>query len=180
VSPGHRKGDAAATGGTGTKSAPKTRRGEGGSLRVPASKRVRSGSRLLEHYRLLFERDLAGVYRTTLSGTILECNESFAKMLGYSSPEELLRMRASELYGLESDRKAFLKRLLAAGFMRNTGLVLRKKEHHLGEDQGHMPVAIYPRPVGAMRQEPASLEAGFHSYVPLLTELETWRPSSDW
>jgi len=56
-------------------------------------------------------------------------------MLGYSSPEELLRMRASDLYGREADRKAFLKRLLEAGSLLS---------------------------------------------VPLLPELETWRPSSDW
>ena len=41
-----------------------------------------------ERYRLLFERNLAGVVRATVDGRILECNEAFARILGYGSPEE--------------------------------------------------------------------------------------------
>lgn len=39
-------------------------------------------------YRLLFERSLAGVYRATLDGRIVDLNESCAHMLGYSKPGE--------------------------------------------------------------------------------------------
>ena len=42
-------------------------------------------------YRTLFERNLAGVYRSTLDGRILDCNESFARIFGYASREEVLR-----------------------------------------------------------------------------------------
>ena len=43
-----------------------------------------------ERYRLLFERNLAGVYRITLTGRILECNDALAHMFGYRSREDLI------------------------------------------------------------------------------------------
>ena len=43
-----------------------------------------------QRYRLLFERNLAGVYRSTAGGRMLECNRAFAKMMGYASPAEVL------------------------------------------------------------------------------------------
>jgi PAS domain-containing protein len=36
-----------------------------------------------KQYRLLFERNLAGVLRTPLEGRILVCNEAAARILGY-------------------------------------------------------------------------------------------------
>ena len=42
-----------------------------------------------ERYRLLFERNLAGVFRSTLDGRILEVNDSLARIFGYER-EELL------------------------------------------------------------------------------------------
>ena len=49
-------------------------------------------------YTLLFERNLAGVYRTTLAGKILDCNEAFARMMGYDSKAELLTHHTYDLY----------------------------------------------------------------------------------
>ncbi len=43
-----------------------------------------------ERYRLLFERNLAGVYSTTLEGRILDLNEACARMFGYASREEAM------------------------------------------------------------------------------------------
>jgi len=45
-------------------------------------------------YRALFERNLAGVYRSTIEGRLLDCNESFARIFGYASREEALRQAA--------------------------------------------------------------------------------------
>jgi PAS domain-containing protein len=50
-----------------------------------------------KQYRLLFERNLAVFFRTSLEGRILECNQSAARILGYRSPEELLPLSASSL-----------------------------------------------------------------------------------
>ena len=38
-----------------------------------------------ERHALLFEKNLAGMYLTTLEGRVLEVNASFAHMLGYES-----------------------------------------------------------------------------------------------
>jgi two-component system, sensor histidine kinase and response regulator len=38
-----------------------------------------------ERYRLLFERSLSAVHRSTLDGTILDCNDACARILGYES-----------------------------------------------------------------------------------------------
>ncbi len=81
-----------------------------------------------QRYRLLFEHNLAGVYRTTLDGAILDCNESLAAMLGYSSRHELMSRRARDLYFRSADRAAFLARLRKAGVLMNSELCLRRKD----------------------------------------------------
>ena len=40
--------------------------------------------------RIYFEKNLAGIYACTLSCDFLECNESFARMLGYASPTDAI------------------------------------------------------------------------------------------
>jgi PAS domain S-box-containing protein len=45
-----------------------------------------------ERYRLLFERNLAGVFRGTVRDRrILDCNEAYAHILGYDSRQEVLK-----------------------------------------------------------------------------------------
>ena len=64
-----------------------------------------------ERYRLLFERNLAGVYRTTLAGRILECNEAMARIFGYASREELLGRDIRSLYPSDEDWQGFREAL---------------------------------------------------------------------
>ncbi len=65
-----------------------------------------------ERYRLLFERNLAGVYRVTLTGRILECNDALAHMFGYRSREDLIDRDVSTLYPAADRRREFLDTLL--------------------------------------------------------------------
>jgi PAS domain S-box-containing protein len=65
-----------------------------------------------ERYRLLFERNMAGVYRTTLAGRILECNEALARIFGYGSREELLGRDIRILYPSEEEWQGFREALL--------------------------------------------------------------------
>ena len=59
---------------------------------ITERKRIEEAVRESEmRYRLLFERNLAGVFRTTMEGRVLECNQAAAQMFGYDSPEETLR-----------------------------------------------------------------------------------------
>ncbi|HET7452358.1 MAG TPA: PAS domain-containing protein, partial [Thermoanaerobaculia bacterium] len=39
--------------------------------------------------RLFFETSLAGIYTCTVDCVFLECNDAFARILGYSDPAEL-------------------------------------------------------------------------------------------
>jgi PAS domain S-box-containing protein len=66
-------------------------------------------------YRLLFERNLAGVYRSTPDGRLLECNEAFARIYGFESVEDALSHRARELYEVPDERAAFLEKLRGQG-----------------------------------------------------------------
>ncbi len=65
-----------------------------------------------ERYRLLFERNLAGVYRMTLVGRILECNDALARIFGYGSQEELVDRDMAVLYPDHRQRRAFFDALL--------------------------------------------------------------------
>lgn len=64
-----------------------------------------------ERYRLLFERNLAGVFRVDSGGRVLECNPALARLLGYSSPESVLAINARDFYVDPADREHLLARL---------------------------------------------------------------------
>lgn len=49
-------------------------------------------------YRELFDRNLAGILRTTADGRILECNDSLVRMLRYDSREALMQRTMADLY----------------------------------------------------------------------------------
>jgi len=65
-----------------------------------------------KRYRDLFERNLAGVYRTQKNGKILECNAAFARIFGYESPELIKEtMNANDFYSNIEQRNELLKKL---------------------------------------------------------------------
>jgi diguanylate cyclase (GGDEF)-like protein/PAS domain S-box-containing protein len=79
-------------------------------------------------YRLLFERNLAGLYRTTVDGKILDCNSAFARILGYPSREEVLKVTALDLYSDPGDRESFVARLKQQRVLVNFELCLRRRD----------------------------------------------------
>lgn len=81
-----------------------------------------------ERYRTLFERNLAGVIRTTRDGQILECNQAMADILGYDSPREVRNLRASDLYVFPVERAGFLEKLEAEGRLTNYEVRWRRKD----------------------------------------------------
>ena len=48
--------------------------------------------------RVLFDQSPAGLFVCTLEGQILDCNEACARILGYSSPAELLSAPSTPLF----------------------------------------------------------------------------------
>jgi diguanylate cyclase (GGDEF)-like protein/PAS domain S-box-containing protein len=79
-------------------------------------------------YRLLFERNLAGVYRATLDGRLLECNEAFAHMLGYSTCEEMLSLARDEPFFGPQEREQALEDLRQKGSLTNVERLLRRRD----------------------------------------------------
>jgi diguanylate cyclase (GGDEF)-like protein/PAS domain S-box-containing protein len=79
-------------------------------------------------YRLLFERNLAGLYRSTLDGRILECNSALARTLGYPSREEILQLNMHELHLDPEDREVTLAALLQQKFLVNYEIGLRRRD----------------------------------------------------
>jgi two-component system, cell cycle sensor histidine kinase and response regulator CckA len=63
-------------------------------------------------YRSLFERNRAGVFRSTQQGRFLDCNQAFSELFGYTR-EELLKLPAHVLYpGGKEERDARLASFL--------------------------------------------------------------------
>ncbi len=84
-----------------------------------------------ERYRLLFERNLAGVFRSTVGGRMLECNRAFAQMMGYASPAEVLAQPAVAFHEDARAREVFLERLFDEGSLVNHEMKLRRKDGSL-------------------------------------------------
>lgn len=79
-------------------------------------------------YRLLFEHSQAGVYRATLDGRILDCNEAFAKILGYGSSGECLTHSVTEYYPDPATWQAITNDLREGSTVANRELQLRARE----------------------------------------------------
>jgi PAS domain S-box-containing protein len=60
-----------------------------------ASRSLEAYARQQARYRVLFERSLAGVFRSTTGGRVLECNEALARMFGCDSPDQMRDMPLS-------------------------------------------------------------------------------------
>lgn len=81
-----------------------------------------------QRYRLLFERSLAGVIRTTLDGKILDCNDACAKIFGYPSRKELLASPVTNRCVRAEDQAVFIARLKQEGSLTNYEHCLRRKD----------------------------------------------------
>ena len=80
-----------------------------------------------KRYRLLFERNMAGVFHTTLEGRVLECNHAAARIFGFDSLEEVLALPVTSLYHTASDREAFLRKLQSEKSLTNHEMKFRRK-----------------------------------------------------
>jgi diguanylate cyclase (GGDEF)-like protein/PAS domain S-box-containing protein len=88
-----------------------------------AEEAVRASER---RYRLLFERNLAGVFRNTANGRILDCNDAFAKIFGYSSRAECIGISAQSLYVDRRHRDSVVRRLREQGSLTNEEIAMRR------------------------------------------------------
>ncbi|MGE5206930.1 MAG: PAS domain S-box protein [Chlamydiota bacterium] len=66
-------------------------------------------------YRLLFEHNPAGMFRCTPDGKMLEVNDAFARIYGYTSRDEVLRFPAGHFYMRPEEREPLVARLRQQG-----------------------------------------------------------------
>jgi PAS domain S-box-containing protein len=82
-----------------------------------------------EKYRMLFEQVQEGVFVATPDGDLLDCNNAFVTMLGYSSRDELMALdMGSVLHAVPEQREAFRKEIEAHNYVRNFEITLRRKD----------------------------------------------------
>ncbi len=72
-----------------------------------------------EKYRLFVDGAVVGAYQSNLKGDILLVNDTLSKKLGYESPDELLSVKAPELYKNPGDRDSLIKNLKRHGEVNN-------------------------------------------------------------
>lgn len=124
-------------------------------------------------YRLLFERNAAGVCVASLDGQIEDCNETFASLLGYERTE-LIGGRLNEVYWRPSDRIETEKLLRECNTLNSVEAELRRKDGTrlwvvqnltMSADHFHMTV------VDISDRKRAEEQIEFHAYHDVLTML---------
>jgi PAS domain S-box-containing protein len=81
-----------------------------------------------QRYRLLFERNVAGVGIASLDGRVLDCNHGWARILGYESRDEVIGRQAVEFYFHPGERQRILDELLDNQAVLSRELQLRRKD----------------------------------------------------
>ncbi len=81
-----------------------------------------------ERYRLLFERDLAGVLWTRPDGAIVDCNDALARLLGHGSRGTLVGLNVRDFYVKTEDRDALIAGLERQGAVNNRELYWRRRD----------------------------------------------------
>ncbi len=84
-----------------------------------------------ERYRLLFDRNLAGVYRASLDGRILDLNETCARMFGYLSAKKAQRHTLQETVPSPEDYEHLMRSLREQKYINNLELQLRRRDGQL-------------------------------------------------
>ncbi|MEO8217286.1 MAG: PAS domain S-box protein [Acidobacteriota bacterium] len=131
-------------------------------------------------YRLLFERNLAGVYRNSLDGRILDCNDACARIFGYESREEFLEHGASDVYFDNAERDAMMQRLLSERSISNMEVRFRRKDGSpvwvlenmvLLEDDKGTPAYLEGTIIDITDRKAAEQRIEYHAYHDELTGL---------
>lgn len=79
-------------------------------------------------YESLFARNLAGVFRSTISGRLLEANDSFSRIFGYESAAEMIAVGTQSLYFSPADREDVLAQIRTRGEIMNFEARLRRRD----------------------------------------------------
>jgi PAS domain S-box-containing protein len=106
-----------------------TYRADGRAGAVHVIKDITEARAADERYTSLFNHMHEGVFASTPEGKIVDCNEAFVRMLGYSSKDDLLALDVMQsLYVDQEDRNKFLSEMSRQGYVRNFEYSLRRKD----------------------------------------------------
>ncbi len=92
--------------------------------RIEAEEAIRQSEK---RYRGLYEQSLAGVYQSTFSGKVVDCNQAFAEMLRYDSVEALL-LNQDDLYFSREERSSFLQSVAEGMQMQNHEGMMKRRD----------------------------------------------------
>jgi PAS domain S-box-containing protein len=81
-----------------------------------------------QRYRLLFERNLAGVFRCSLQGILLEYNDAGARILGYDSGADLVGRPATDIFFDPADKDLSDQKMADHGTASNQEIRVRRKD----------------------------------------------------
>ncbi len=90
--------------------------------------RVRLVRASAERFKLLFDRNLAGVYRARIDGRILDCNDAGLRILGLTSVQELNDRSIFDFYTTPSDADELIRRVRADGAVSGVETSLRRAD----------------------------------------------------
>ena len=129
-------------------------------------------------YRLLFEQNAAGVCVNRLDGGIVDCNATFASMLGYRRPD-LLGRSTSELYANPGRGRRAGSDLLAQrrdAEQRGDRASPRRRQRALGDRESgpgrrHENGVVHATVVDISDRKRAEEQIEFHAYHDVLTHL---------
>jgi diguanylate cyclase (GGDEF)-like protein/PAS domain S-box-containing protein len=92
-----------------------------------ARKRAEAAARESEErYRTLFQRNQAGVFRTSIAGVILDCNDAFARILGFGARGECIGKSMLHHYHDLWQRTALLQKIRASGALTDEEIALKR------------------------------------------------------
>jgi len=124
-------------------------------------------------YRLLFEQNAAGVCVTQLSGTIIDCNLTYAAMLGYAR-SELIGRDASSLFVRPPERGELLSMLRDTPTLNSVEVEMQKKDGQSIWALKNLTLAgdrIHTTLVDISDRKRAEEQIEFHAYHDVLTNL---------
>jgi diguanylate cyclase (GGDEF)-like protein/PAS domain S-box-containing protein len=124
-------------------------------------------------YRLLFEQNAAGVCVTETGGEIIDCNLTFAMMLGYSRAS-LIGRNAGDLYVRASDRNDIVEMLRDSTTLNSVEVELRKRDAPSMWALMNLTLVgerIHATVVDISDRKRAEEQIEFHAYHDVLTNL---------
>ncbi|MCK5418319.1 MAG: PAS domain S-box protein, partial [Desulfobacterales bacterium] len=82
-------------------------------------------------YQSIFENAIEGIFQTSRDGDLLRANQAYTKMLGYNSPEEMIKTISNvkeQLYVNPLDRDNFTEPLEETGFVKGFETTHKRKD----------------------------------------------------